>query len=34
MQKREPTELITNFSTKLNFVAEKIEAENEQKLKQ
>ena len=34
MQKSEPTEIITNISTKLNLVAEKIEAENEQKLKE
>ena len=34
MQKNKPTELMTNISTKLNFVAEKIEAENEQKLKE
>ena len=34
IQKSESTEIITNISTKLNFVAEKIEAENEQKLKE
>ena len=34
IQKSEPTEIITNISTKLNFVAEKIEAESEQKLKE
>ena len=34
MQKSEPTEIIKNISTKLNFGAEKIEAENEQKLKE
>ena len=34
MKKSEPTEVITNISTKLNFVAEKIEAESEQKLKE
>ena len=34
MQKSEPTEIITNISTKLNLVADKIEAENEQKLKE